>query len=72
MTNQSIGQAVLSLAGRTETYVTEDNGNFRIELHGTFPENGRARLHVTKQGYAPYDATITPPTESLIVPLKRP
>jgi len=70
-TNQAVGQAVVSIVGRTETYVTEDNGNFRIELHDALPEDGRVRLHVTKSGYAPYDKTVTPPNESLIVPLKR-
>src|ERR1700719_2623020 len=52
-TNRGVGQAVLSIAGRAETYVTEDNGNFRLDIRGTL-EGGRARLHVAKQGYAPY------------------
>jgi hypothetical protein len=70
-TNRSIGQATISITGRTETYFTEDNGNFHIELQGKFPENGRARIHVTKEGYRPYDETVSPPTEDLIVPLRR-
>jgi hypothetical protein len=69
--NQAVGQALLSIVGRAETYVTEDNGNFRIELQGTLPENGRVRLHVTKSGYSSYDKTVAPPNESLIIPLKK-
>jgi CarboxypepD_reg-like domain len=70
-TNEAIGQAVLSIVGRTEMDVTNDNGNFRIHLHETPSQNGTARLHVAKSGYAPYDATVQPPTEGLIVQLKR-
>jgi len=69
-TNGAVGQATLSLSGRTETYVTEDDGNFRIELRN-FPEHGRTRIHVAKNGYRPYDVVISPPVESLIIPLKR-
>lgn len=70
-TNQGMGQAILSIAGRAETYVTEDNGNFRIELHGGLKGNASARLHISKEGYVPYDGTVEPPTESLIVPMRR-
>ncbi len=69
-TNQAVGQAVLSVVGRTEKYVTEDNGNFRLELQLPVAD-GRVRIHATKNGYIPYDATVTPPTESLIVPLRK-
>jgi hypothetical protein len=69
-TNQAIGQANLSIVGRTENYFTEDNGNFRIQLHGSELEDERVRLHVLKQGYAPYDGAVMPPTENLIIPLR--
>lgn len=69
-TNEGLGQANLSVAGRSENYLSEDNGNFRIELRGTLPENGRARLLVTKPGYAPHDEAVMP-TESLIIALKK-
>jgi len=68
-TNQAVGQATVSVVGRTETYVTEDNGNFRIRLRGSPLEDGRVRIHVTKGGYRAYDEAISPPTESLVVPL---
>lgn len=70
-TNRGIGQAAISLAGRTDTYVTEDNGNFRIELNGQSAENQRVRIHVTKDGYQPADEGVTPTAENLIIQLKK-
>jgi hypothetical protein len=70
VTNRGIGQAAISFAGRAETYVTEDNGNFRIELQPTAPRDGTVRIHVVKAGYVPYDETTTA-TETLTVQLKR-
>src|SRR5215472_7960789 len=32
VSNDPIGQAAVTIAGRPESYITEDNGNFRIEL----------------------------------------
>jgi hypothetical protein len=69
-TNRAVGQALISIVGRSETYVTEDNGNFRISLQSVLPRDGIVRIHVSKPGYAPYDGTTTQ-TETLIVPLKR-
>jgi|HubBroStandDraft_5_1064220.scaffolds.fasta_scaffold177975_3 hypothetical protein len=70
-TNQAIGQANLSVVGRSESYVSEDNGNFRIQLHAPELEGGRIiRIHVAKPGYAPYDGTVSPPSENLIIPLR--
>jgi hypothetical protein len=65
--NLGIGQATISLAGRTETYVTEDNGNFRIELHGQPSDNRPVRIHVTKDGYRPADEVVTPTAENLTI-----
>ena len=69
-TNRAIGQATISIVGRAETYVTEDNGNFRIELQANIPKDGLVRIHVVKTGYVPYDGTTTP-TETLIVQLRK-
>src|SRR5216684_3201950 len=54
-TNKGIGQATIVIAGRTEQYITEDSGNFRIELRTDAPK--RLRLHVSKAGYQPLDMT---------------
>src|SRR5271170_4260289 len=59
-TNLGIGQASSSIAGRPETDVTEDNGNFRISLQSPLPRDGTLRLHVAKTGYSPRDETTTP------------
>jgi len=67
-TNRGIGQATIVVAGRTEQYITEDSGNFRIELHTDAPP--RVRLHVTKVGFQPLDISVEP-EESLVLPLRR-
>jgi Carboxypeptidase regulatory-like domain len=69
-TNLGIGQASVSIVGRSETDVTEDNGNFRINLQPPAPKDGTVRVHVVKTGYAPGDETTTP-TETLIVQLRQ-
>jgi hypothetical protein len=68
--NRSVGQALISVDGRTETYVTEDNGNFRFDLRGELPSDGTVRIRVAKTGYLPYDHT-TGPTERLTVVLRK-
>jgi Carboxypeptidase regulatory-like domain len=71
VSNLGIGQATVSLSGRTETAVTVDNGNFRIELRPLPSDDQRIRIHVTKDGYRPADETVTPTAENLIITLKK-
>lgn len=68
--NQGVGQALVSIEGRAETDVTEDNGNFRIDLRGDLPSDDRVRIHITKDGYLPLDQS-TRSSERLTVLLKR-
>lgn len=68
-TNQGIGQALITLAGRTEQYVTEDSGNFRIDLPSDAPK--RLRLHVSKTGFQPLDTSVEPPADNLVLPLRK-
>lgn len=67
-TNRGISQATIILAGRTEQYITEDSGNFRIELQSDAPN--RIRLHVTKAGFQPLDITVEP-QENLVLPMRK-
>jgi len=67
-TNKGIGQATIVVAGRTEQYITEDSGNFRIELRSQVPK--RLRLHVSKTGFQPLDISVEP-EESLVLPLRK-
>jgi hypothetical protein len=67
--NQGIGQATIIIAGRTDQYVTEDSGNFRIEIRGDLPK--RVRLHVSKAGFQPLDTSIEPPAENLVLQLHK-
>jgi hypothetical protein len=71
LSNLAIPQANIHLAGRSETYVTEDNGNFRVEIGGPVKDGFVVRLHVTKDGYRPYDGSARPPVENLIISLRR-
>jgi hypothetical protein len=71
-TNQGIGQAQITLSGRTENYWTEDNGNFRIDIMGNADEARRLRIRVNKKGYRTYDQSVTPPLDTLIIPLQKP
>ena len=68
-TNQAIGQATITVAGRADEYLTEDNGNFRIVLHGEAAE--RLRIHVSKPGFRPLDISVEPPAENLVWQLRK-
>jgi hypothetical protein len=68
-TNQGIGQALIVLAGRTEQYLTEDSGNFKIDLPTDAPK--RLRLRVTKNGFQPLDTSVESPADSLVFALRR-
>lgn len=69
-TNSAIGQARISLSGRTETYVTDDLGNFQIEVRDL--EVGHpVRVVVSKSGYRTYDEAVTPPAENFVIQLQR-
>jgi hypothetical protein len=68
-TNQGIGQARIAIAGRTEEYITEDTGNFRIDLRGNTQR--RLRLHVSKTGFQPVDTSVEPPAENLVLQLHK-
>jgi hypothetical protein len=68
-TNRGIGQASIMLVGRTEQYVTEDSGNFTIDLPPDSPK--RVRLRVSKDGFQPFDTSVEPPVGELVLSLKR-
>lgn len=69
--NKPIPQALVSVSGRTESYVTEDNGNFRMNFKLNASEISNLRIRVTKGGYQPYDSSVTPPIDDLIIQLQR-
>jgi hypothetical protein len=68
-TNHGIGHATITLAGRTEQCVTEDSGNFRIDLPSDAPK--RFRLHVSKSGFEPLDMSVEPPVDNLYLQLRK-
>jgi hypothetical protein len=70
-TREGIGQANVTLEGLAAPYITEDNGNFRIELKGALRNSQRVRIRVTKTGYKDYEVTLTPPKDNLTVLLQK-
>jgi hypothetical protein len=66
-----VGQAYVSLEGIDSPSMSEDNGNFRIELHGKMRVSKPLRIKVTKNGYKPVEETVTPPTDNCIVLLPK-
>jgi hypothetical protein len=71
ISNDSIKQAQITLVGRPESAVSDDNGNFRLELRTHGEAQADLRLRVTKVGYEPYDSQITAPANGFVVPLRR-
>jgi hypothetical protein len=69
VTNEAIGQARITIVGRTEESVTDDSGNFRIDLRRDVPKV--LRLHVTKMGFQPGDINVDPPQENLVLQLHK-
>jgi hypothetical protein len=67
--NRGIGQATITLVGRTEQYFTEDTGNFIIDLPSDIPK--RVRLHVTKSGFQPLDMSVEPAVDNLVLALHK-
>jgi hypothetical protein len=74
-TREGIRQAKVFIEGVISPYIppyiTEDNGNFRIELNGTWRNAERVRIKVTKAGYKDYEVTLTPPKDNLTVLLQK-
>jgi hypothetical protein len=68
-TNKPIGQAIVSVADGKTSYISEDNGNFRLDLTGKITALEKARIHVSRNGYAPYDETVTVPAVGVEIAL---
>jgi hypothetical protein len=67
-TNNSIGQAEISIVGRNEEYFTEQNGNFRILFKDSVDH---VRLRVTKDHFLPFDKSFDLPNENIIIQLTK-
>jgi hypothetical protein len=67
-TGTGISHAIVSLTGRAESNLTDDNGNFRIRLGAPLP-SGELRLQVKKKGCATLDQAVQPSTENLVLEL---
>lgn len=69
-TNQPVAQALVGLADGSKHDLSEDNGNFRLDLAGTISKVARVRIRVTKNGYSPFDGTVEVPTEGFVIRLR--
>ena len=67
--NHGIGQASIVIAGRDEKYLTDDTGNFRIEISSDVPRT--LRIHVSKNGFHTLDTTVGLPAENLVWQLRK-
>jgi hypothetical protein len=67
--NREIGEAVVSIVGRTEQATSGDNGNFRIVMPKDSPEI--VTLRVTKSGYSPQVQDTRVPAEGLTVQMRK-
>jgi hypothetical protein len=66
--NRAVGQAIIVIVGRAEEAVTDDNGNFRIDIPAGVSR--QLRLRVSKPGFKTLDTTVEP-SENLILPLSK-
>jgi len=66
-----LAQAMVSVVGRSENDVTDDNGNFRLMLRGTNANSLEVRLRVAKGGFEDSDNKITAPVGDLVIQLRR-
>lgn len=68
-TGSPIPRADVTIVGTTQHDLSDDVGNFRIDMKMK-PET-RIRLQVTKLGYVPADRFMTVPTQDTFVPMSK-
>ena len=66
-----LGQVIVGLADGTIQDLSEDNGNFSLDLTKRERNSGTARIHATKKGYKPYDGTVVLPESQFVILLRR-
>src|ERR1700687_3616339 len=69
--NEPIQQAALTISGRPESYVSEDNGNFRITIQPGMITDRSVRIRVGKEGYVAWDRSVGVPVENLVIQMRR-
>jgi hypothetical protein len=69
-THALVPYANITFSGRTESYVTDANGNFHILLSNTEPD-AEVRLRVSKTGYQALEVAVTPPNENVELQLTK-
>jgi hypothetical protein len=69
VTHNPIAGAQITLAGRNDSYMTDDNGNFNIQVQGLTSEE--VRVSLSKIGYAAIDRAVTPPKRGWVIDMFR-
>jgi|ERR1700733_7011584 len=69
--NDALKLAQVSIVGTPENAVSDDNGYFSLEIARAGNAQIDLRLRVSKEGYQPYDSTITAPCPPMVVLLHR-
>jgi hypothetical protein len=70
ISGDAIAQAMISLADGSQHDLSEDNGNFRLDLTDKATAGQRVRIHVTKDGYSSFDGSVEIPAEGFLVRLR--
>jgi hypothetical protein len=69
-TNGTIGQAQIAVSGASKPAVSDDNGNFHIDLGSAGGSKDLpVHLRVSKTDYQTLDWQVTPPVDQVVVPL---
>jgi hypothetical protein len=68
--NNPIKGAEITVTGRAESAISEDNGNFRISIPN-LAQGEIVRISTIKSGYITADRSTSIPAENLIILLKR-
>jgi len=69
ISKKPIGQARITIVGRNESDISQDNGNFRIIIHDDSIK--AVRLEVSKKHYKIVDLSFDMPNEAIMIQMSR-
>jgi len=71
-TNHGLGGTEISVVGRAEHCRSEDSGNFRMQVDQSASDNSEPiRLRANRDGYQPLDVSVSLPSTSVILALRK-
>ncbi len=69
--NESVDQAIVTVSNGNEQAMSDDNGNFKLDVTGRFRPPETVEIHVNKTGYTPYNGMTQVPSQDFIIHLHR-